>query len=568
MIKAKRGKTHSVVAWRCLSCALWLSLWLVVGVARSQTCNQLLLSALEQECVEGHPILCDTTDHRFCLVAISPDEKVVFGNSSSVEKTFQLNDTLTETLTIQLTSLPVVHIQSAEISTDFSHGRLSFYDPSSSEPLTFDVDVRWRGATTLSRPKKSYAVKLMDETGEKVNHSFFGLRNDNSWILDAMSIDKARMRNRISTDLWNDFSTPSYIKAIEPTALNGTRGGFVEVFYNHRYQGVYCMTEKIDRKQLQLRKFKGEQMRGVLYKTKTWNSLVASADVPSNAQSVWNGVEISYPNLEEGEPVDWSPLLQIMDFLTHSSTSTLRRELPQRIDLDVWRDYFLFIELLLAEDNDSKNQCVYFYDATDSTSLFGIAPWDLDHSWGRDYLGRALDAEKVFPLYNRVNTCLRYYYGVTNYVKERYAELRTNYLSIDSLQERFHSVFQLYRDNHVDEREELRWNGLDDIVLDFDAEEAYIQQWIVARLAYLDSKYGFDDSPFSSIETTNKISTPYSITISKEALCVKAQSPFCLRITTLQGRSVCQKQMQADESRDISLPSGVYLVNTTKVVIP
>ena len=547
--------------------AICFSLLLVAGVARSQTRNQLFLSAVEKENIQHHSILCDTTDHRFCLVAISPDEKALF-DTNSVEKTLQLNDTLSETVTVHFTSLPIIHIQSENISTEFSNGYFLFYDPADSVPLAFDIDVRWRGATTLARPKKSYAVKLKDAKGEKLNHSFLGLRSDNSWILDAMSIDKARMRNRISTDLWNDFSTASYIRAFEPTALNGTRGQFVEVFYNHRYQGVYCMTEKIDRKQLQLRKFKNGQMRGVLYKTNKWNTLVATSPVPTNEQSLWNGIEISYPNLEDGEPVDWSPLLQIMDFLTNSSASELRRELPQRIDLDVWRDYFLFIELLLAEDNDSKNQCVYFYDATDSTSLFGIAPWDLDHSWGRDYLGRALDAEKVFPLYNRVNTCLRYYYGVTNYVKERYAELRTNYLSIDSLQERFHREFQLYRDNHVDEREELRWNGQDDIVLDFDAEEAYIQQWIVARLAYLDSKYGFDDSPFSSIETTNKLSTPYSITICKEALRVKAQSPFCLRITTLQGRSVCQKQMQADESLDVSLPSGVYLVNTTKVVIP
>ena len=553
---------------RCLPCAMWLSLWLVVGVARSQTYNQLLLSAVEEERVGGHPILCDTTDHRFCLVTISPDEKAVFGKTSSVERTFLLNDTTTETLTIHLTSLPIVHIQSTGISTNFSHGRLSFYDPAATEPLTFEMEVRWRGATTLQRPKKSYAVKLMDETGEKLNHSFFGLRSDNSWILDAMSVDKARMRNRISTDLWNDFSTSSYIKALEPAALNGTRGEFVEVFYNHRYQGVYCMTEKIDRKQLQLRKFKGEQMRGVLYKTKKWNTLVATADVPTSAQSEWNGVEISYPNLEEGEPVDWSPLLNVMDFLTNSSTVTLRHDLPKRIDLDVWRDYFLFIELLLAEDNDCKNQCVYFYDATDSTSLLGIAPWDLDHSWGRDYQGRALDAQKVFPLYNRVNSCLRYYFGTTNYAKERYIELRTNYLCADSLQERFRRVFQLFRDNHVDEREELRWNGQDDIVLDFDAEEDYILQWIVGRLAYLDSKYGYEDIPVSSIASATTVSTPYSITTNKETLCVKARSPFSLRITTLQGRNLCQRQMKADETLVLPLPSGIYLVNSTKIVIP
>lgn len=546
--------------------AICFSLLLVAGVARSQTRNQLFLSAVEKENIQHHSILCDTTDHRFCLVAISPDEKALF-DSNSVEKTFQLNDTLSETVTVHFTSLPIIHIQSENISTEFSNGHFLFYDPADSVPLAFDIDVRWRGATTLARPKKSYAVKLKDAKGEKLNHSFLGLRSDNSWILDAMSIDKARMRNRISTDLWNDFSTTSYIRAFEPTALNGTRGQFVEVFYNHRYQGVYCMTEKIDRKQLQLRKFKNGQMRGVLYKTNKWNTLVATSPIPSNAQSIWNGIEISYPNLEDGEPVDWSPLLQIMDFLTNSSASELRRELPQRIDLDVWRDYFLFIELLLAEDNDCKNQCVYFYDATNSSSLFGIAPWDLDHSWGRDYQGNALEANKNFLLYNRVHTCLRTYYGSYNYVKERYQELRTNELRTDSLKARFHRVFQLYRENQVDEREELRWNGQDDIVLDFDAEEEYIQQWIDQRLAYLDAKYDFDEE-LGIRQTMASASPYYTIRISKGMLHIQATKAEQLQVSNMQGNDVYRKNMQEGESVDLSLPCGIYLVNKAKLFVP
>ena len=546
--------------------AICFSLLLVAGVARSQTRNQLFLSAVEKENIQHHSILCDTTDHRFCLVAISPDEKALF-DTNSIEKTFQLNDSLSETVTVHFTSLPIIHIQSENISTEFSNGHFLFYDPTDSVPLAFDIDVRWRGATTLARPKKSYAVKLKDAKGEKLNHSFLGLRSDNSWILDAMSIDKARMRNRISTDLWNDFSTASYIRALEPTALNGTRGQFVEVFYNHRYQGVYCMTEKIDRKQLQLRKFKNGQMRGVLYKTNKWNTLVATSPVPTNAQSLWNGIEISYPNFEDGEPVDWSPLLQIMDFLTNSSASELRRELPQRIDLNVWRDYFLFIELLLAEDNDCKNQCVYFYDATNSSSLFGIAPWDLDHSWGRDYQGNALEANKNFLLYNRVHTCLRTYYGSYNYVKERYQELRTNELRTDSLKARFHRVFQLYRENQVDEREELRWNGQDDIVLDFDAEEEYIQQWIDQRLAYLDAKYDFDEE--LGIRQTTATASPYYTTrISKGMLHIQATKSGQLQVSNMQGNDVYRKNMQEGESVDLPLPCGIYLVNKVKLFVP
>lgn len=42
------------------------------------------------------------------------------------------------------------------------------------------------------------------------------MRSDNNWILDAMAVDRARMRNRVSTDLWLAFSTKPYHAAYTP----------------------------------------------------------------------------------------------------------------------------------------------------------------------------------------------------------------------------------------------------------------------------------------------------------------------------------------------------------------
>ena len=210
---------------------------------------------------------------------------------------------------------------------------------------------------------------------------------------------------------------------------------------------------------------------------------------------------------------------------------------------------------------------MYFYDATNSSSLFGIAPWDLDHSWGRDYQGNALEANKNFLLYNRVHTCLRTYYGSYNYVKERYQELRTNELRTDSLKARFHRVFQLYRENQVDEREEIRWNGQDDIVLDFDAEEEYIQQWIDQRLAYLDAKYDFDEE--LGIRQTMASALPYyNIRISMGMLHIQATKAVQLQVSNMQGNDVYRKNMQEGESVDLPLPCGIYLVNKAKLFVP
>lgn len=71
------------------------------------------------------------------------------------------------------------------------------------------------------------------------------------------------MRNRLCMDLWNSFSPVPYIND-EPDAINGTRGKFVEVLVNGKYQGLYCLSEKIDRKQLKLKK--DYEDGGVLFK--------------------------------------------------------------------------------------------------------------------------------------------------------------------------------------------------------------------------------------------------------------------------------------------------------------
>ena len=211
------------------------------------------------------------------------------------------------TLMASAENMPVLRITMSDAITQdmgYSNGFMQLTDVDGSV-VELPAKFKTRGATArsyLMKPSLNMKLRTADYA-EEADSSLLGMRSCSSWILDAMSIDKARMRNRISTDLWNDFSTASYIRAFEPTALNGTRGQFVEVFYNHRYQGVYCMTEKIDRKQLQLRKFMNGQMRGVLYKTNKWNTLVATSPVPTNTQSIWNGIEISYPNLEDGEPV-------------------------------------------------------------------------------------------------------------------------------------------------------------------------------------------------------------------------------------------------------------------------
>jgi len=89
---------------------------------------------------------------------------------------------------------------------------------------------------------------------------------------------------------------------------------------------------------------------------------------------------------------------------------------------------------------------------------------------------------------------------------ERYAELRHTFFSLEELMQRFSDYFALFNATHVAERETERWSGVNDVSLDFSAEETYIASWLEQRLAYTDSLFHYT-SEESAVE---QLSVPCS----------------------------------------------------------
>ena len=241
------------------------------------------------------------------LVAIA-DESEAAGMPATIEKDGRI-------WTVATTTLPIVSLDHGEVVSDsFLPGsmRLIHGDGTMEE---FHTLLRYRGASALNYDKKNYAVKLTDANGEDMDASLLGMRSDNSWILDAMAADMARMRNRVSTDLWLALSTRPYYANLEPSMVNGTHGEFVEVTVNGAYWGIYCLTEKVDRKQLKAKKYKDNTVRGVLYKAIAHDALREITEVPKNTSATWQGWEAQYPDPSKGEPFTWEPLYSLAELL-------------------------------------------------------------------------------------------------------------------------------------------------------------------------------------------------------------------------------------------------------------
>lgn len=500
---------------------------------------------------------------------------------------------------LTFTFLPIVEFTGSGFNgSEYVPGTIRVTDPDTEGPdALYQAKFRYRGATASGMAKKAYAVKITDEVGESMDASFFGLREDNNWILDAMAVDPGRMRNRVSTDLWNDFSIPPYHFAEEPEAHNGTRGRFVETFLNGKYNGLYCMTEKLDRKQLKLKKIKesdtpGEAatIRGALYKSNQWSYSVLMGHEPDNRRypmtpvdnyynysDTWDNWEMQYPDLGDGEPIDWGYLTNGINVVAVGSKQTFTTQVGDRFDLPVFLDYYLFIELMMATDNHGKNMFLHHYNVQES-KMMSMSPWDLDGTWGRrwdgsdftrdyaasDFISYLWDHEHgEHTLYKRL---MEYDYENWNeQLAARYASLRPDYFDPDSLYQRFERYVRLFQASGADDREIDRWDGSNYIYMDFDEELDYLKEWIGERVAYLDEQYHYDPTT-TGISSAN-VAGEVAVTGGEGYILIRSNEVQTVPVYNISGVCIKNVSLRAGVNRvAVSVP-GVYMVQGKKVIV-
>lgn len=403
-------------------------------------------------------------------------------------------------------NLPEVFIHNdSTLETTWTTGYLTFVDDG--DTMQFPIQMRHRGATSLKYDKPSLAIKLFSGSGKKQDVSFLGMREDNYWILDAMAVDKARMRNRVTMDLWKEIAPPLWYADLEPKAQNTYNGQMISVVLDDREMGIYCLQERIDRKQLKLKKYSSKNgIRGALYKTVSWSNSVSFQSIPSphptTLESEWDSWEVKYPDIDDGEPITWQPLLDLLQFVCYSNATQFANSITDYIDLPTYSNYILLVQLLSLRDNCGKNNYWSFYDISKSGKAT-ISLWDTDHSWGRMYNSQPEGTEYLVSnsLIERLYAC---YPSFSELVEQRWAHLRQSSFRIEHLDSLCAKYFTLYQQTGMDIIESKLWNGHNGIDIDIPSEQMYIHNWLVKRLAFLDSHYHYSpiaddtDSPVSN----------------------------------------------------------------------
>lgn len=376
---------------------------------------------------------------------------------------------------LHFTDLPLFKITTeAEIDKDDKVPAIISYGDGE-QSFTKTAGVEYRGAFSLTFPKKSLDLEFDDDV------QFLDLREDDDWVLDALYNEPLRINSYVGHKLWLDQYELPYARE-ERRAKPGADVAFVETFLNGRYYGLMMLSEQVDRKQLRLKREEDGRVRGELYKGDTQapaTKFEREAEPPVDGEELWSGYEWKHPDLDRGP--DWANLYDLHQFVTGASDQDFSDGIGDRFDLDNAIDYLLYINLLAAHDNTSRNIYTARYDADEP---YFHLPWDLDGSFGnapRGIRSPAVDAWYGNGLYRRLTRL-----SPDNFNErlcQRYQELRRGVFSPEAIYGRFTVAYENLQRSGVYGREELRWASS----LWYDQEQLdYTQQWLTDRVAFLD----------------------------------------------------------------------------------
>ena len=423
-----------------------------------------------------------------------------------------------QTVSYAQDKLPIIKL-TGNIGYEYQEASVSILYPDGTSEENMTARIKWRGGSsnTERKHKRNYKIKFTED------HSFFGMRNDNNWILDAGQADPFRLRNRIATELWNDFATKQYYIDQEPKALSGARGQVVEVYLNEEYRGIYCITECMDRKQMKIKKYDNDgTIHGVLWKSIGWgcSDFCKVPDGYDNSQPLMDVFEAKYP--EPGDDLsetNYNILWNAINFCVNSTDEEFSQYVSEYFDIPVIIDYYLFVNVLSALDNEGKNMYWAVYDQQNDKKITP-AVWDLDLTVGSKYLdfynnGLSSPTFGKLSVLNIINRLKNN--NIDNFnekVINRYYSLRDSYFSTQNLINRYNSYYELLKTSGAATREEEKWSGDSDVnglTINFDEEIEYISSWITTHMKFLDEQVFPKTTDIQTVKVYNENHHLYNI---------------------------------------------------------
>jgi len=250
------------------------------------------------------------------------------------------------------------------------------------------ISIEFRGSSSQSFPKKSYALETQDVNGNNNNVSLLGMPVENDWILYAPYSDKSLMRNFLTFDLGRKMGSYS------------PRTVYCELVVNGDYKGIYILMEKIkrDNDRVDIAKLDADDLAGdsltggYIIKVDKYTG-TGGADWLSDFPNISGGslyIQYHYPEANVMLPQQMDYIEHFMDSFEYALAGPNFADTlvgySKYIDVNSFIDLYIINEL--SKNIDGYRLSTYMYKDRDSNGgkLIMGPFWDYNLAFGNaDY---------------------------------------------------------------------------------------------------------------------------------------------------------------------------------------
>ncbi len=386
---------------------------------------------------------------------------------------------------VVLTYLPVITISidnGNDLSNSLQKATFAVHDSASENEIKryseSRAEVKIRGGSSASLPKKSIRIDLKDENGENRDMSFLGMRKDDDWILTAMFSDESKIRDMTGWQLWREMNSeyPDVDGSCAPDAA------YVEVILNGKYQGLYMFMEKFDAKTMELELENSD----VLFKATSWEVPDSAGLKKQKARSpAYMAMEKKWPDSRIKIDGTWDKIAEYIRVAYETDGAGFTDGIAEIASIENQLDYWIFNNVTMAGDNTFKNA----YYAVKNGLVYTL-PWDLDISFGLNWSGDPAtnylyrDPGCITRTYDfqAGRRLIKYYEGAADYVKKRWAELKDEgVVTAEGIIENAEAYWTLIHSSGAIARECQRWPSVS-----YSDDLTYFKNTIKQRIDWLD----------------------------------------------------------------------------------
>ncbi len=334
---------------------------------------------------------------------------------------------------------------------------------------SYECEVRFRGATVRTLPKKSWKVWFEDRSNP------FASKELN---LNAEYRDISLMRNTLAMKLYQ------FLGHAAPNARH------VNLIVNDQYMGVFVHLEEPNRDFLRRYGHEG----GDLYKSEDHGGSTAPLLDYDSYRSTWNK--------KVGDDSDYSDVQRLLNQLFYLSHEDFEEQAPLLLDVEDVLRFFAVAYSISSFDSLTKNTLLFFDPKENRHRIF---PWDQDSSFGNHWTGQYRPYyETIFQSRFLSNHLL--FRRLMEHEQWRESFWRQVSVVIDygfdALEAQIDLTYELIRSDVYRDPAKVGTNA------EFDMEVRRVKDFLAARKSFLTDFRFFETRPLTNLYCSNPFPSP------------------------------------------------------------